>query len=181
MEMDTTELMAAHGELVREVSQHKLALHDDRYIPGQVPRWVIPRLTGCAAMLGYPVRYRRYLLDGACGLTQTDECHGVLTPESITLLDGMTPASTARTLAHELAHALKHAAAARGQGRIAHGDAEEVTAETSGHLICRTMRVPGDEASVAWLSIASRRSLRLLEWTRYDSVQRASVLLEAMA
>lgn len=100
--------------------------------PGEVPGHVIPALCSLAARLGYPVRLAARLPQDSLGTTsdgpQADarlaaavaELTGrrpelPRVPRGITLLDGMTPASTARTLGHEIGHAL----AAPGRNAVA--------------------------------------------------------------
>lgn len=186
--MNRAELTVAHGELTRDIQRIAVQLtfgeplgYDDATVPGEIQPWIMPRLRQYAASIGYPVhhRLRTHLDADVCGETVTHTDGQRYVPGGIWLSAVLTPASQVRTLTHELAHALAHVDAARRHVQMPpQGELEEVIAETCGSLVCRALRVPGDDASARWLAVMA--TPETMKAARDPGITRAAQILEGI-
>jgi hypothetical protein len=198
------ELLAAHDELVGDVwtymiqslyrsdldmrTEHR---RDARHSPGQIPGWLLPRLTAYAARIGYPVEYVPEVQgnDNTLGITNARVVSGKL-HGYVALRSDLSPRSRSRTLCHELAHAEVHPALLTdsllafqaGIRKDPHpGESEEIVAETCAALVTRALGTGWGTFSLNYLADHAQAEKAPLVAARDEAVRRAGVILKAIA
>lgn len=132
--------------------------------PGTVPAGFMPALVSLGRDLGYTVGTDPVLTGHMLGATTGATTGLFADPWTVRVQDGMTPVSTARTLAHEMSHAiLKHTpqtdreAAQRMREAltrrvVAEDSREEVAAELAAAAVLKLAGIAGPELSIRYLA-----------------------------